>query len=114
MLPRSQVIVGLAAVFGLAAGWLAPAQAQVLQVPLTETLRLAAPVRPVKGATAVYIVKLKAPGAASYKGTVAGFAATKPNSGQRLDIHSGTVQTYVRLLEQSHDRGHGPLSQDIW
>jgi subtilisin family serine protease len=103
------VIVGLAAAFGLAVGWPLPVAAQLAHVPITEPLRLAAPVRPVKGATAVYIVKLKAPGAASYKGTVAGYAATKPNTGQRLDIHSSAVQTYVKLLEQSHERLLGAI-----
>jgi len=104
MPPSSRATIGLAAAFVLAVGCLLPAAAQLEHVPITEPLRLAAPVRPMKGGTAVYIVKLKTPGAASYKGTVAGFAATKPNIGQRLDIRSGPVQTYVKLLEQGHDR----------
>ena len=44
------------------------------------------------------------PGAATYKGGVSGFAATKPGAGQRLDSRSGTVDTYVKHLEQTHDR----------
>jgi hypothetical protein len=93
----------------MAASLALPAAAQPVHVPITEQLRLAGPVRPVKGATSVYIVKLKAPGAATYKGTVAGFAATKPSNGQRLDIHSAAVQTYVKLIEQSHDRLLGAI-----
>jgi len=99
-----RAINGLAAAIVVAPTLTLPAAAQPLHVPITEPLRLAAPVRPVKSPTAVYIVKLKAPGAATYKGTVSGFAATKPSNGQRLDIHSAAVQTYVRLVEQSHER----------
>ena len=34
----------------------------------------------------------------------AGFAATKPAPGNRLDSTSGAVQSYVAYLEDSHDR----------
>ena len=67
-------------------------------------MRLTAPVRPAKGGAAVYIVKLKEPGAASYKGGAAGFAATKPGAGQSMNAHAAAVQTYVGRLEQTHDR----------
>jgi subtilisin family serine protease len=80
------------------------AVAQVTHVPLTDPLRLAAPVRPVKGGAAIYIVKLKAPGAATYKGEMAGFAATKPERGERLSRQAAAVQSYAEHLEQSHDR----------
>ena len=49
-------------------------------------------------------MKLKEPGAATYKGGAAGYAATKPGAGQRMNAHSAAVQTYVGRLEQTHDR----------
>ena len=51
----------------LAAALLTPAAAQVTHVQLTQPLRLAGPLQPDKGGSAVYIVKLRTPGAASYK-----------------------------------------------
>src|SRR5690554_2565701 len=67
-------------------------------------LTLAAPVRPVKGATTVYLVQLKEPSAATYKGGTAGFAATKPAPGRKLDASSAAVSSYVQHLTSSHDR----------
>src|SRR6188472_708949 len=80
------------------------AVAQATFVPLPKPMRLTAPVRPAKGGVAVYIVKLKEPGAASYKGGASGFAATKPGAGQSMNAHAAAVQTYVGRLEQTHDR----------
>jgi subtilisin family serine protease len=103
---RFRAIRPLAAAICLAAGWVLPAAAQLQHVPITEPLRLAGSIRPVKGAKAVYIVKLRAPGAASYRGNVSALGATKPSSGQsqRPDIQSAAVQGYARQLEQGHDR----------
>ena len=81
-----------------------PAHAQPTVGPVTKPLQLAAPVRPAKGGTAIYIVKLKDAGAASYKGGTTGFAATKPSSGERLDRNSGAVEAYAKQLELTHDR----------
>jgi subtilisin family serine protease len=67
-------------------------------------LTLASPVRPVKGATAVYLVQLKEPGAANYKGGTTGFAATKPAPGRKLDSSAAAVESYVQHLTISHDR----------
>jgi hypothetical protein len=80
------------------------AVAQATFVPLPKPMRLTAPVRPAKGGVAVYIVKLKDPGAASYKGGASGFAATRPGAGQSMNAHAAAVQTYVGRLEQTHDR----------
>ncbi|HLF12675.1 MAG TPA: S8 family serine peptidase, partial [Gammaproteobacteria bacterium] len=90
-------------------GAVAPAAAQVTLAPLTEPLRLAAPVRPTKSGTAVYIVQLKDAGAANYKGGVSGFAATKPAAGQHIDRSSPAVDTYVKHIEQTHDRLLGEI-----
>lgn len=58
---------------------------------------------PAKTAAEVYIVQLAESGAASYKGGVSGFAATKPAAGTRYDAQSPAVQSWVRRLETSHD-----------
>jgi subtilisin family serine protease len=90
--------------------WLAlaampPAGAQGLTpVPPPSPVGLAVPARPAKEQSAVYIVQLSAPGAASYKGGQPGFAATKPERGERLDRSSGQVESYVKHLEQTHER----------
>ncbi len=68
------------------------------------SLRLAAPVRQAKHPAAVYIVKMREPGAATYKGGTAGYAATKPSPGRKLDSSSGAVRSYVAYLENTHDQ----------
>jgi subtilisin family serine protease len=88
---------------GVAAPLLGHAQALVPATP-PGSLGLAAPVEPAKEAPAVYIVQLSAAGAASYKGETPGYAATKPELGSKLDRSSGQVESYVKYLEQSHDR----------
>jgi hypothetical protein len=45
-----------------------------------------------------YIVQLQAEPAASYKGGVAGLAATQPAPGTAFDYHSAPVQEYVKYL----------------
>ena len=65
---------------------------------------VAAPPIPAKEAASVYIVQLRAAGAASYKGGQLGLAATKPESGERFDATAGQVEAYVKQLEQTHDR----------
>lgn len=67
------------------------------------TLSLARAVRPAKGHDDVYIVKLRNAGAASYKGGVAGYPATKPTAGAKLDASASAVVSYVQHLEREHD-----------
>ncbi len=98
-----KIRVPAALAFGLLAV-AAPIRAQVTVAPLTEPLGVSGPVTPVKSGRAVYIVKLRDAGAATYKGGVTGFAATKPGAGERLDSGSGAVETYVKHIEQTHDR----------
>jgi subtilisin family serine protease len=87
----------------LAAALLMPAAAQVTHVPIAEPFQLAGPLQPVKGGAAVYIVKLRQPGAASYKRSPTDLSATKP-----ADVASsaGTAAAdgYAKQLEQTHDR----------
>ena len=66
-------------------------------------LSLNEPVRQAKSPGDVYIVQLRDPGAANYKGDRAGFAATKPAAGEHLDSNDPAVESYVRYLEQTHD-----------
>ena len=81
-----------------------PAAAQTLQAPNGQPVTLASPVAPVKGGTAVYLVQLKDAPAASYGGRKAGFAATKPLPGDKLDRTASSVASYAKHVEQSHDR----------
>jgi hypothetical protein len=67
----------------LAAAFLTPAAAQVTHVQITEPLQLAGPLGPVKGGSAVYIVKLRQPGAASFKPIRTGLTAEKPSEQAR-------------------------------
>jgi subtilisin family serine protease len=99
----------------LAATLLTPAAAQVTHVPITEPLRLAGPLRPVKGGTAVYIVKLRAPGAASYKRAPANFSTTKPTA--EVGPRAGEAEAYAKALEQAHDQllgGIGAASTKLY
>lgn len=93
----------------LAAGPLAPAAAQVMHVPLTDPLRLAQPLGPVKGGSAVYIVKLRAPGAASLKGATPDYSASKPASPAERASRTAAADSYAKQVEQSHDRLLGAL-----
>lgn len=87
----------------LAAWQLAPVAAQT-PASSPGLLRLAEPARPAKEPTAVYLVELREAGAASYKGDTAGFAATKPAPGARLDRTDARVESYVKHLEDTHER----------
>ena len=66
-------------------------------------LRLAEPVRRAKAPGDVFIVQLRDPAAASYKGGTAGYAATKPAPGERFDSSAPAVESYSGYLERVHD-----------
>jgi subtilisin family serine protease len=87
----------------LAAAALAPASAQVAHMEITEPLRLAGPLGPVKGGAAVYIVKLRQPGAASYKSAPTTLTGEKPSEQARA-ARAASADVYARQLEQAHDR----------
>jgi subtilisin family serine protease len=90
------VLLGLVPFWAAAAG-LVPATPQ-------GPLSLQGAVRPTKPGEAVYLVKLKASGAANYKGGAPGYAATKPAPGKRFNATAGNVESYVRHIEASQDR----------
>jgi subtilisin family serine protease len=98
MLPAHQALAWLAS-----AALLAPATAQVTHVDITEPLRLVGPLSPVKGGSAVYIVKLRAPGAASYKALRAPLSADKPSERARA-AQAAAAEAYAGELEATHDR----------
>jgi subtilisin family serine protease len=87
----------------LAAAWLLPAAAQVGHVQVTESLRLVGPAAD-NGGAAVYIVKLRNPGAAAYKRVPADFTADKPASESARSARASAAEGYAVALEQSHDR----------
>ncbi len=102
--PRARLT--LAAATLAAAVALLPATGQVVQDPPTRPMRLLSPVRPVKRPASVYIVKLKAPGAASYKSTFGENGAGSPSDGQRMRAQAATTAaaSYAKQIEQVHDR----------
>jgi subtilisin family serine protease len=72
-------------------------------VPITTPVRLAAPARPVKrGATTVYIVTLKDPGAASYR-SASIYSAGKPGA-PSASAQRAQRAAFAQQLEQTHDR----------
>jgi subtilisin family serine protease len=93
----------------LAAALAAPAAAQVAHVEITAPLRLAGPVQqPVKGGVAVYIVKLREPGAASYKRAPESLTAAKPSE-QARSARAAAADAHAKQLEQTHDRLLGSI-----
>ena len=81
----------------------APAPSAVAAVAITTPIKLAAPARPVKGgATSVYIVKLKAPGAASY-GSASIYSAGR-SVAQSASAQRAARAALAERLEQTHDR----------
>ncbi len=56
------------------------------------------------GATATYIVQLVHAPVAGYEGGVAGYPATKPAKGKKLDASSPDAQRYADFLKDKHSR----------
>jgi subtilisin family serine protease len=78
--------------------------APVSFVPLTKPMRLALPVRPAKSGSAVYLVKLKEPGAATYRGVVRALSAMRSERREANGLRGAGAQAYAEHLEQTHDR----------
>ena len=55
------------------------------------------------GATSLYVVQLVQAPVATYGGGVAGYAATKPGKGKKLDAGSSAAQSYAGYLNAKHD-----------
>jgi subtilisin family serine protease len=105
---RSRFQVPALAAIGFLLG--APAAAQGIEpTDYPGPMRLAEPVRRAKAPGDVFIVQLRDPGAASYKGEVAGYAATKPAAGERLDVSAPAVASYSGYLERRHDAVLGDI-----
>lgn len=100
---RSRLIITLAGWTCIVAAWPNPGAAVEHATP-SGPLSLASPVRPLKGQRETYVVQLSEAAVLNYRGAKAGFAATKPSAGRKLDRTSGAVQSYVSYLEDSHDR----------
>ena len=54
------------------------------------------------GATSLYVVQLVQAPVATYGGGVAGYAATKPGKGKKLDAGSSAAQSYAGYLNAKH------------
>jgi hypothetical protein len=57
-----------------------------------------------KSDNGVYLVRLNGLPAVAYDGSIAGYAATKPNRGQKIDPRGADVQKYVGYLNGKHDK----------
>ena len=55
------------------------------------------------GATSLYVVQLVQAPVATYGGGVAGYAATKPGKGKKLDAGSSAAQSYAGYLNAKHN-----------
>jgi hypothetical protein len=55
------------------------------------------------GTAATYIVQLVQAPVAGYEGGIAGYAATKPGKGKKLDASSKDAQDYAGYLQSKHD-----------
>jgi hypothetical protein len=55
------------------------------------------------GTAATYIVQLVQAPVAGYEGGIAGYAATKPGKGKKLDASSKDAQKYADYLQSKHD-----------
>ena len=85
----------------------APVAAKELQKPqaisaATAKLRLATAMTEARGSK-VYIVRMAAQPAASYKGGLSGFARTAAVRGERYNAHSGQSEAYTRMLQSEQD-----------
>ncbi len=88
----------------IVSGWNPDAVRAQTEVTPSGMLNLSADVQPVKPETLVYIVQLREPPAATFRGGAAGPPPLRPNTERHLDTGSAAVQSYVQYLEQSHDR----------
>src|ERR1044071_6512998 len=97
--PRSCLTLTAAALAAVVA--LLPATAQVVQEPVTQRMQLVSPVRPAKRPASVYIVMLKAAGAASYKSTFGENGAATPGDGQRMRAQAANTAaaSYAKQIE---------------
>ncbi len=60
-----------------------------------------------KSDNGVYIVRLSDLPAVDYDGGIAGYAATKPKHGSKIDPNAADVQKYVGYLKNRHDASLG-------
>src|SRR5687768_4019059 len=77
-----------------------------LVLALSLSVSAFAPVPPttaVKSASNVYIVMMAADPVAAYPGDIAGYPATKPSPGGKIQRFSAPVQSYTQFLIGKHD-----------
>lgn len=77
---------------------------QTMATALSVKATTAGRIEPSEGTkTSTYIVRMAEEPATAYKGGVAGFAAIKPNKGQKIDPDNATVAGYKGYLASRHD-----------
>ena len=102
---RSVLVILAAIVVTVVSGGPAAAEFTRKQPNIDKALmqRIAAGMAAERKATKVYVVQMAASPAISYAGGVAGFARTKPESGQKYDARSSQSQMYVEHLASQQD-----------
>jgi len=60
----------------------------------------------------VYIVQMKDKPAIAYNGEIAGYKATKPAKGKKLNPNSASVKKYVNYLDSKHDKALKAVGAD--
>jgi subtilisin family serine protease len=83
-----------------AAGTFISAAAAMALLAASSNIPSAAETGPTNG---VYIVQMKAAPAVSYTGDIAGYTATKPSRGQKIDPLAANTLSYVGYLKGKHD-----------
>ncbi len=64
------------------------------------------------GKSSVYIVQMKGNPVVSYEGDVAGYKATNPGKGQKINPNSAHVKKYAAYLETQQDQAFDSVAAD--
>ncbi|MGE5715299.1 MAG: S8 family peptidase [Acidobacteriota bacterium] len=92
---RSVSTLTLATAFALAFSTVLPAAAQEGNSAVTRKAD--------QRANSIYIVQMADPPAVAYAGGIAGYKATRPNKGQKIDPNDRAVLDYAGYLDARHD-----------
>ena len=91
------------AAIAVAAALLVPATSLLAAQNAVGAHKAAAKARPEVRSNGIYIVRMADEPVAAYSGRVKGYAATRPEAGEKIDSASPAVQNYRRYLSSRHD-----------
>ena len=102
---KRYLISGLITLVGLGS-----VQAEIIRIdPSTMNIPAASPKA---SQSSIYIVQMKGDPAIAYTGDVAGFKATKPGKGQKINPNSAHVKKYVAYLEEQQVQASNSVGGD--